>query len=342
MITSYGDTMKRIIYLLIMVVIVCGCTEQLPEIDEPSPTTAPQPDYTTLEQEYQAEQQSIFHSIREGPYDGTVAVVRIEGLIDTEDVMPIAQKLREIGEDPLIQGVLLWVDSPGGSVSAVTQITYEIERLKSIKPIVAYAGGIAASGGYYIMSVCDHIIVRPDAEIGSIGVIFVHVDASGYYSQFGFNIEVIKTGKHKDAGADWRRLDDVERQLITDSVYDAFYRFVYTVARGRNLSSERVMEHADGFTWVGTEAVKWGFADAAGNFDDAVRVLEQLTGIQKAELLFFQVSTQGASGEYSWESLQYLYTAQLSISPRTDTADTDTRFPENAREDANTFLWITI
>jgi protease-4 len=301
--------MKQIIGLLIVIVLLSGCAEQLSEVKETSPTTIPEPDYTTLQQEYLAEQQSILQSTREGLYDGVVAVVRIEGLIDTEDVMPIVQKLREIGEDPLIEGVLLWVDSPGGSVSAVTQITYEIERLKSVKPIVAFAGGIAASGGYYIMSVCDHIVVRADAEVGSIGVIYVHIDASGYYSQFGFNIEVIKTGIHKDAGADWRALDDVERQLITDSVYDAFYRFVYTVARGRNLSRKTVEDHADGFTWYGTEAVDWGFADTLGTFDDAVRQLEQLIGLQRAELIFFQVTCEEDPYGYSWESVQYLYTA---------------------------------
>jgi len=304
-----GDTMKQIIGLLIVIVLLSGCAEQLSEVKETSPATIPEPDYTTLQQEYLADQQSILQSTREGPYDGVVAVVRIEGLIDTEDVMSIAQKLREIGEDPLIEGVLLWVDSPGGSVSAVTQITYEIERLKSVKPIVAFVGGIAASGGYYIMSVCDHIVVRADAEVGSIGVIYVHIDASGYYSQFGFNIEVIKTGIHKDAGADWRALDDVERQLITDSVYDAFYRFVYTVARGRNLPRKTVEDHADGFTWYGIEAVDWGFADTLGTFDDAVRQLEQLIGLQRAELIFFQVTCEEDPYGYSWESVQYLYTA---------------------------------
>jgi protease-4 len=307
--------MKSIIGMLIILIFICGCAEQLPEVIEPSSTEIPEPDYTALEQEYQSQQQSILQSRQEGSFDGAVAIVRIEGIIDTEDVMPVAQALREIGEDPLIQGVLLWVDSPGGSVSAVTQITYEIERLKSIKPIVAYSGGLAASGGYYIMSVCDQIVVRPDAEIGSIGVIFVHVDASGYYAQYGFNIEVIKTGIHKDAGADWRSLDDVERQLITDSVYDAFYRFVYTVGRGRNLSRKTVEDHADGFTWFGMDAVTWGFADMLGNLDDAIQQLEQLIGLQKAELIFFQVTEEGESDGYSWESVQYLYTAQLSIPP---------------------------
>ena len=304
---QYGDCMKTLFVLVVVIVLVAGCAEQLTDNMTVRETTIPPPDYTQLQEEFNKEQQSINQSVREGPFDGKVAVIRIEGVLDSEDVMPIAAQLREVGEDPLIAGVVLWIDSPGGSVIAVTQITYEVERLKKLKPVIAYTGGIAASGGYYIMSVCDSIVVRPDAEVGSIGVIYVHIDASGYYSQFGFDIEVIKTGKHKDAGADWRDLDDEERQFITDSVYDSFYRFVYTVARGRGLTTDEVEKYADGLTWLGEEAVKEGFADVLGNFDDAVREIERLTGLERAELVFIEITDSGDIIEYSWESVLYLY-----------------------------------
>lgn len=302
-----GENMKKLVILLFAIVLVAGCAEQLtqePSVREP---LIPGSDYTSLQEEYSGEQQSIEQSFREGPTDGKVAVIRIEGILDSEDVMPLAAKLREVEQDSSIEGVILWVDSPGGSVAAVTQITYEIERLQYRKPVVAYTGGVAASGGYYIMSVCDRIVVRPDAEVGSIGVIYVHVDASGYYSQFGFDIEVFKTGEHKDAGADWRDLDEDERQYITDSVYDAFYRFVFTVARGRNLTTEQVETHADGLTWMGNQAVQWGFADLTGNLDEAIAEIERLTGLKHAELLFIEIEDSGDYREYNWEAVMYLY-----------------------------------
>lgn len=309
-------TMRKLIIVIVVALIITGCTEQLPEegvFKEPEGGKIPGPDYSKLREEYNAEQQSIAQSFREGPFDGKVAVIRIEGILDSEDVMPIASKLREVGEDSSISGVILWIDSPGGSVAGVIQITYEIERLKSVKPVVAYTGGLAASGGYYIMSVCDRIIVRPDAEVGSIGVIYVHMDASGYYSQFGFDITVFKTGKHKDAGADWRALDEEEQQYIIDSVYDAFYRFVYTVSRGRNLTADVVERYADGLTWLGEEAVRQGFADGAGNFDDAVQEIEKLAGLKHAELLFIEIIDSGDYREYNWESVLYLYMGQNYI-----------------------------
>ena len=307
--------MKRLIGVILVVLIVTGCAEQLTEepiFEEPGPEP-PAPDYQRLREEFAAEQHSMAQSMKEGPSDGKVAVVRIEGILDSEDVMPIAAKLREIAEDPSISGVILWIDSPGGSVAGVIQIAYEVERLKSTKSVVAYSGGISASGGYYIMSICDSIVVRPDAELGSIGVIYVHIDASGYYAQFGFDITVFKTGKHKDAGADWRALDDEEQEYIFDSVYDAFYRFVYTVSRGRNLSTEYVEKYADGLTWFGNQAVELGFADIVGNFDDAVREIERLTGLTNAELVFVEVTDTGDYREYGWETLLYLYAASNSV-----------------------------
>lgn len=295
------------VVLFIVIVLITGCTEQLPEEPAAQEVDIPEPDYAALQEEYTQEKQAIIHSYEEDGFDGKIAVIRIEGILDSEDVMPIAAKLREVSVDPSIDGVLLWMDSPGGSVAATTQITYEVERLKSVKPVVAYTGGVSASGGYYIMSICDSIVVRPDAEVGSIGVIYVHIDASGYYSQFGFDIEVFKTGKHKDAGADWRDLTDEERQYITDSLYDAFYRFVYIVSRGRGLDTDYVEKYADGMVWLGTDAVESGFADIVGNFDQAVTEIERLTGIENAELLFIEIADSGEIKEFQWETVLYVY-----------------------------------
>jgi protease-4 len=299
--------MKYIVVLLIVIVLITGCTEQLPQEPGIKEVDIPVPDYTALQEEYAKERQAITDSYEEKPFDGKIAVIRIEGILDSEDVMPIAAKLREVSADSTVNGVLLWIDSPGGSVAATIQIAYEVERLKVSKPVVAYTGGVSASGGYYIMSICDSIVVRPDAEVGSIGVIYVHIDASGYYSQFGFDIEVFKTGKHKDAGADWRDLTQEERQYITDSLYDAFYRFVYTVSRGRGLNTDYVEKYSDGMVWLGADAVELGFADILGNFDQAVTEIERLTGIQNAELVFIEINDSGEIEEFQWETVLYLH-----------------------------------
>lgn len=302
---SVGDTMKKMIGILILIVFLAACIE-LPEknetIKEIKEESVPTPDYSIYEEEYQRVRDEIKKSFPEGEKDGRIAVLRIHGILDVEDVLPITKHLREIAESDA-QGVILWIDSPGGSVAAVTQITYEILRFKEKKPIISYVGGYGASGAYYISSVCNKIIARGDADVGSIGVIYVHVDASEYYRQYGFEFDIIKTGKHKDAGADWRSLTEEEREWIKNSVYDAFYRFIFTVAKGRNLSYDYVKAYADGLTWSGKDAVNAKLIDAVGNFDTAVDEIRSLTGLNNPELVFIEEKSFGSSE--SWDALRY-------------------------------------
>lgn len=294
--------------LLILLVIFSACVESTTQMGEKTvkekivPATE---DYSTYEEEYQEEMDEIRESFLEGETDGTVAVLRVCGVLDVEKVLPILRSLREI-EKSSAEGAVLWIDSPGGTVAAVTQITYEILRFKEKKPIVAYIGGYGASGAYYIASVCDTIIARRDATVGSIGVIYVHMDASEYYGQFGYDLEVIKTGEHKDAGADWRSLTEEERQGIVASISDAYSRFIFTVAEGRGLSYGHVEKYADGSTWEGDDCLDAELVDVLGNFDTAIKELNALTGLKNPEIVFVEKESEEVfEGSDSWESLRY-------------------------------------
>lgn len=301
----------QVIGILIVVVFLTACIET-PQGSIGSngyikeEIVSPVGDYSSYEEEYQNEMKEIEKSFSEGEKDGKIAVLRVYGILDVEDVLPITKKLREIEEGDY-KGAILWIDSPGGSVAAVTQITYEILRFKGKKPIVAYIGGYGASGAYYISSVCSRIVARSDADVGSIGVIYTHVNASEYYRQYGFKFDIIKTGKHKDAGADWRSLTDEEREGIKSSIADAFSRFIFTVAKGRNLSYDYVFEYADGSVWSGKEAKDAKFIDAVGNFDTAIGEIKNLTGLKNPEIVFMEEESSGTENYSSerWDVLRY-------------------------------------
>ena len=247
------------------------------------------------------------------PVDGNIAVVRIFGILDQEDVLPIAAQLRKLSEDNQIGGVVLWIDSPGGGVSAVTEIYDEVQRLNMRKPVVAYVGGIAASGGYYLAVASDKIVVKPDAILGSIGVIYVHEDLTEYFEMFGIKIEVIKTGEDKDLGASWRPLSDDDRESIKQMINEDFDRFIYVVSKGRNLSTEEVLEYSDGNVWSGTQAVSYKFADRVGTLDTAIEELKITAGLKNPKVAFFQIADDGSVSNMTYEYMRYQYEPSISI-----------------------------
>lgn len=247
------------------------------------------------------------------PVNGNIAVVRIFGILDQEDVLPITAKLRKLAEDREIGGVVLWIDSPGGGVSAVTEIYDEIQRLSIRKPVIAYVGGIAASGGYYLAVACDKIIVKPEATLGSIGVMFIHEDLTEYFKLYGIKIEIIKTGEDKDLGASWRPLSKKDRENIEKMINEDFDKFVYVVSRGRHISTEEVLRYSDGNVWSGTQTVSYKLADRVGTLDTAIEELKVSAGLKNPKISFFQIADDGSVSNMSYESMRYQYEPSIYI-----------------------------
>lgn len=247
------------------------------------------------------------------PINGNIAVVRIFGILDQEDVLPITAQLRKLTEDKEVGGVVLWIDSPGGGVSAVTEIYDEVQRLNIRKPVVSYVGGVAASGGYYLAVASDKIIVKPDAILGSIGVIYVHEDLTEYFKMFGIKVEVIKTGEDKDLGASWRPLSNDDRENIKNMINEDFDRFIYVVSKGRNLSTKEVLKYSDGNVWSGTQAVSYKLADRVGTLDTAIEELKVTAGLKNPKVSFFQIADDGSISNMTYEYMRYQYEPSISI-----------------------------
>ena len=247
------------------------------------------------------------------PVNGNIEVVRIYGIIDQEDVLPITAKLRSLAQDNEVGGVVLWIDSPGGGVTAVSEIYDEVERLSLRKPVVAYVGGIAASGGYYLAVGADRIVAKPDALLGSIGVIYVYEDLTEYFKLYGIKIEVIKTGEDKDLGASWRPLTDEDRENIRQMVNEDFDRFVYVVSKGRNLSTQEVLKYSDGNVWSGTQSVSYKFADRVGTLDTAIEEVKTMASLRNPKISYYQIADDGSASDMSYEYFRYQYEPTVRI-----------------------------
>ncbi|MDU2598670.1 signal peptide peptidase SppA [Anaerococcus sp.] len=201
-----------------------------------------------------------------------IMVVNVDGLIANDDSNDyIVEKLDEALDDDTIKGVILHVNSPGGSVYASEKIAKKIEEVKEKNiPVYSVMQELAASGGYYISAPCDKIYASNETFIGSIGVIMQSYSLEGLFEKYGIKEQNIKTGKMKDAGSTGRDMDKEEKEYFQGLVNSAFSRFVKVVADGRDMSEDEVRKLADGRVYDGSQAVKNGLVDEIGDLDDAV------------------------------------------------------------------------
>jgi len=128
-------------------------------------------------------QEGIFTEevIQAGPRTAKIAVITVQGIIDDEQAQDVYKQIKSARQDKRVKGLILRVNSPGGTISGSDRICNEIRkyREKEGKPVVAFMQGVAASGGYYVSVGCDQIVAEPTAITGSIGVIAGHFVLQG-------------------------------------------------------------------------------------------------------------------------------------------------------------------
>lgn len=217
-----------------------------------------------------------------------IAVVRIENVIYLSE--KIVERLTVLEEDASVKGIVLRINSPGGGV-APSQEIYEAVRSfrKSGKLVVASLGSVAASGGYYIACAADTIMANPGTVTGSIGVIFEFPYVEELLKKIGVDMEVIKSGRYKDAGSPTRKLTTEERALFQAVIDDTWEQFVAAVADGRSMKPEEVKRIADGRIFTGRQAMNEGLVDTLGTFEDAKKMAKKACGLpDDAEVFEFE------------------------------------------------------
>ncbi len=215
--------------------------------------------------EYQPGQRSIVDSV-----DG-IAIIPVEGTLMHKygHIDPysgatgydgIQAKLEEALDDPSIRGILLDINSPGGEVSGCFDLADFIYEARAIKPIWALADEWAASAAYALASGAERIIAPRTAEMGSVGVLTLHVDHSQMIQEAGLDVTFIFAGDHKVDGNPFEPLPEEVRADIQAEIDEVYGIFVSTVARNRGMSETAVRE-TEARVYNARDARNVGFAD---------------------------------------------------------------------------------
>ena len=168
-----------------------------------------------------------------------------------------------------VPAVILYVDSPGGTVGAGDSLSAALSRVQAKKPVVAVMAGTAASAGYMISVAAERIYARGSTLTGSIGVILQTGEVSGLLGKVGVTADAITSGPLKDQPSFTRPLTPEGRSYLNGLVGDLYGQFVGKVAAGRHMDAARVRELADGRAYTGDQALSLGLVDQIGGERDA-------------------------------------------------------------------------
>ncbi|GAA4525786.1 signal peptide peptidase SppA [Chelativorans composti] len=196
-----------------------------------------------------------------------IARVRVEGTI-TEDEK-LLEMLDQIRKDDRVKGVILTVDSPGGTTVGGEAIFNSVRKLTESKPVVAQVGTLAASAGYMIASAADHIVARHTSIVGSIGVIVQVPNVAGLMEKIGVGVTEIKSSPLKAEPSPFSPATEEARQMVQNMVRDSYEWFMDLVASRRPLTKEEVRRLSDGSIFTGRQALERKLVDALGGVEEA-------------------------------------------------------------------------
>ncbi len=225
----------------------------------------------------------------------TIALLRLYGTIvphmgRLEDVSQTAASLVDFGRaldaaaaDPNVKGIVIDVDSPGGTVDLVPETAARIrDARREGRPIVAVANTVAASAAYWIASAADELVVSPSGEVGSIGVYTVHEDVSERARMLGVAVSYIAEGPRKTEGNPFEPLTAEAREALAVTVRDYYDMFVRDVAKARGVpvsvvkadpeSSEKHL--GGGRMYTAQRAVDLGMADRVDTLEGTISRLQ--------------------------------------------------------------------
>lgn len=197
----------------------------------------------------------------------------------------ISAAIRKAREDEDVKGVVLRVNSGGGSALASDVIWREVVKTKETKPIVASMGDVAASGGYYISAASDRIFAQPNTITGSIGVFGMMFNTEQFFNEkIGLDFDRAVTHQYADLGNPNREMKEEESSKIQTGVNEVYSNFISVVQEGRDFPDSATVDNiAQGRVWSGTHAAEIGLVDELGGLDEAISWVADKVGLDDGD-----------------------------------------------------------
>jgi protease-4 len=238
-------------------------------------------------------------TVQDGRGPGKIAQIALRGLITSSESGAIGEtmvddikiQLHQAAMDNDVKAIVLYVDSPGGEVTASDMIYEAVCRARARKPVVVYMGSLAASGGYYVSCGGSYLIADDTSLTGSIGVIIETLNYQSLLGKVGLESIVFKSGKFKDMLSGARPMTADEEAYVQSLVMQTYGKFVGIVARERKLPEEELRNGiADGRVISGRDALNDKLIDGLGQIEDAYDKARELGDAPDAPVVRYEES----------------------------------------------------
>ena len=197
---------------------------------------------------------------------------------------PTVTEIKKLAESANVKGVVVRINSPGGSATASEAILLALRDLSAKKPVVVSMGSMAASGGYYVTCIGRPIFAEEGTLTGSIGVFGMKPNVGALMRRVGVHSEIVALDESAgmmslDRG--WTETERTQMQGFVNEIYDVF---IGHVARSRGKTTSEILAIAGGRVWSGAQAVELGLVDRIGGLGDAVALIAKEAKIDDFEL----------------------------------------------------------
>jgi signal peptide peptidase SppA len=224
---------------------------------------------------------------------GGIAQIRIAGTMtkygssmsSAGSTIVARRKINKAASDPEVKGILLEIESPGGTSAGTQELADAVHKAAQIKAVYGSIEDIGASAAYYVASQATRVFANEPAVVGSIGTFLVVQDSSGESAQSGVTVHVIKAGEFKGLGVPGTPVTESQLAYLQELINAQNELFVQSVMRGRRRADGEVRSWADGRVFMAKDALAMGLIDGIATAEQVMAELRKETRKLKGTLM---------------------------------------------------------